>query len=538
MTERASAARWVAAVRTAINRLAGLSGFRNAAVMVLSGAFAALALPPVNALPALFAFALLLLTLDRRRTFRSAFVTGWAFAFGYHVAGLYWISNALLVDGDRFAWVIPFAVAGLPAVLGLFGGLAGLLYGWLRPRGWTRAPALAGAWTLAEMLRGHVATGFPWNLPASVWSFSDALLQPLALIGAYGYGFFVVLFALSPLMLLRRTGRAERGFGAVCLLLPVIFAGYGVMRLAGAADPDPDRPIVRIVQGNIAQTEKWKPDLLQAHLAKYATLTRAPRASVRPNGLAGGDNLAPPSLVIWPETAVPYALNREPRLAAYLGTLLAPGALLMTGTPLREPVPGYPEETRSFNAVVALDERGNIVARLHKFHLVPFGEYVPLSQWLPVETIAKTGRGFTAGPGPGSFTHAGLPRIGALICYEIIFPGAVTEAGGPRPGLLVNVTNDAWFGVSSGPYQHLVAARMRAIEEGLPVLRAANTGISAVIDAHGRVLASLPLERTGTIDSVLPAPVMSKTLYARIGEAAALILAIASLAAAFFFRRK
>ena len=210
----------------------------------------------------------------------------------------------------------------------------------------------------------------------------------------------------------------------------------------------------------------------------------------------------------------------------------------MTGTPLREPVPGYPEETRSFNAVVALDERGNIVTRLHKFHLVPFGEYVPLSQWLPVETIAKTGRGFTAGPGPGSFTHAGLPRIGALICYEIIFPGAVTEAGGPRPGLLVNVTNDAWFGVSSGPYQHLVAARMRAIEEGLPVLRAANTGISAVIDAHGRVLASLPLERTGTIDSVLPAPVMSKTLYARIGEAAALILAIASLAAAFFFRRK
>ncbi len=535
MSAWASVARWGEGVRTIINRLAGLTGFRNAAVMTLSGAFSALALPPLDVLPALFAFTLMLLTLDRGRTLIGAFVTGWAFAFGYHVAGLYWISNALLVDGDRFAWAVPFAAAGLPAVLGVFGGLAALLYGWLRPRGWVRVPALAGIWTLSEMLRGHVATGFPWNLPASAWSFSDALLQPLALIGAYGYGFFVVLFALSPLMLLRRSGRWERGFGAVCLLLPVVFAGYGVMRLAGAADLDISQPTVRIVQGNVAQTEKWKPDLLQGHLAKYATLTQAPRATVQP---AGVGDLALPSLVVWPETAVPYALNREPRLAAYLGSLLQPGGLLVTGVPLRDQISDDPAEFRSFNAVVALDERGEMVARQHKFHLVPFGEYIPLSQWLPVETIAKTGRGFTAGSGPSSFTHAGLPRIGALICYEIIFPGAVTEAGGPRPGLLVNVTNDAWFGVSSGPYQHLVAARMRAIEEGLPVLRAANTGISALIDSYGRVLASLPLERAGTIDSPLPASLENKTPYARGGELWAILLVITSFGAAFFLRRK
>ncbi|MEO9900011.1 apolipoprotein N-acyltransferase [Nisaea sp.] len=535
MSAWASVARWGEGVRTGINRLAGLTGFRSVAMMALVGALTALALPPLDVLPALFAFTLMLLTLDRRRTFIGAFATGWAFAFGYHVAGLYWISNALLVDGDRFAWLVPFAAAGLPAVLGVFGGLATLLYGWLRPRGWVRAPALAGVWTLSEMLRGHVATGFPWNLLASAWSFSDALLQPLSLIGAYGYGFFVVLFALSPLMLLRRTGRWERGFGAVCLLLPVIFAGYGAVRLASAADPDISRPTVRIVQGNVAQTEKWKPQLLQGHLAKYATLTRAARATVTPAGI--GD-LALPSLVVWPETAVPYALNREPRLAAYLGSLLQPGGLLMTGVPLRDQVSDDPAESLSFNAVVALNERGEMIARLHKFHLVPFGEYVPLRQWLPVETIAKTGRGFTAGPGPSSFAHAGLPRIGALICYEIIFPGAVTEVGGPRPGLLVNVTNDAWFGVSSGPYQHLVAARMRAIEEGLPVLRAANTGISALIDSYGRVLASLPLERTGTIDSPLPTSLENKTLYARGGELWAILLVIASSGAAFFLRRK
>lgn len=535
MTLRASAARWGADARTIVNRLAGLTGFRHVIAMVLSGALTALALPPVDAVPALFAFAFLLLSLDRRRTLLGGFVTGWAFAFGYHIAGLYWISNALLVDGDRFAWAVPFAVAGLPAVLGLFAGLAGLFYVWLRPGGWTRAPALAGLWTLSEMLRGTVATGFPWNLPASAWSFSDALLQPLALIGAYGYGFFVLLFALSPLMLLRRAGRWERRLGVVSLLLPAIFSGYGALRFAGAPDLDMGQPIVRIVQGNVAQTEKWNPDLLQAHLAKYATLTRVPQANVRPSGFA---DLAPPQLVVWPETAVPYALNREPRLAAFLGSLLSPGGLLMTGAPLREAVPGNPAQARSYNAVVALDARGRIAARIHKFHLVPFGEYVPLSQWLPVGTIAQTGSGFTAGPGPVSFAFPGLPRIGALICYEIIFPGAVTEAGGPRPGLLVNVTNDAWFGVSSGPYQHLVAARMRAIEEGLPVLRAANTGISAVIDAYGRVLASLPLGRTGTIDSPLPAPVTNKTLYARGGNFAAILLAVVALAAGFLSRRK
>ena len=210
----------------------------------------------------------------------------------------------------------------------------------------------------------------------------------------------------------------------------------------------------------------------------------------------------------------------------------------MTGAPLRDHLSDDPADYRSFNATVALDERGRIVARQHKFHLVPFGEYIPLSEWLPIETIAQTGRGFTPGPGPGSFAHAGLPRIGTLICYEIIFPGAMTDSEAPRPGLLVNVTNDAWFGVSSGPYQHLVAARMRAIEEGLPVLRAANTGISAVIDAYGRVLASLPLGHTGTIDSPLPPFLKRKTLYARTGELSVAAIMIAAFCIAFLQRRR
>lgn len=536
MSGRALAARIGIGARRAAGRLAGLTGLRQVILMAVSGAVAALALPPVGLPLALFAFAMLLLTLDRRDRAVGAFACGWAFAFGHHVAGLYWISNALLVDSDRFAWAIPFAAAGLPAGLALYGGLAALLYHRLRPTGWMRGPVLAGAWTLGEMLRGTVATGFPWNLPASAWSFSDAMLQPLALVGAYGYGFFVLLFAVSPIMLLRRGAvPVERGLGLVCTMLPLLFWVYGDQRLRAAPGLDLSAPTVRVVQGNVPQRDKWKRELLRAHLAKYALLTRAPQADVMPDGV---NTLPPPRLVIWPETAVPFDLNREPELAAYLGSLLpVEDGLLMTGVPLRDPVPGLPEAVRNYNAVVALERSGRIIARHDKFHLVPFGEYVPFRDWLPIGPIVKTGQGFTAGPGPKSFSHSGLPTIGALICYEVIFPGAVTAPDGPPPQLLVNVTNDAWFGVSSGPYQHLAAARMRAVEEGIPVVRAANTGISAAIDAYGRVLAQFPLQVTGTIDSPLPAALSDKTLYAAQGEIGALILSVLPLFAAYSRRR-
>ncbi|WP_420403012.1 apolipoprotein N-acyltransferase [Nisaea sp.] len=533
MSSRAAVARLGAGARSTILRLVRTTGVRNIALMAGSGAVAALALPPLAMVPALFAFALLMLSLEHRQSAIGAFASGWAFAFGHHVAGLYWISNALLVDGERFAWAVPFAAAGLPAVLALYGGLAALFYHRLRPRGWLRAPVLAGAWSLAEILRGTVATGFPWNLPASAWSFSDALMQPLALLGAYGYGFFVLLFALSPPLILRTgAGRAERAVGVCALLLPVLFLVYGQFRLEAAAPLDRAATTVRVVQGNIPQRDKWNKELLRGHLAKYAMLTRLREADVVP---AGAGALPPARLVVWPETAIPYALNREPELAAYLGSLLPAGdALLMTGAPLREGVSGGPDVSRNYNAVVALDRDGRIVARHDKFHLVPFGEYVPFSEWLPLGPVVKSGQGFTPGPGPGSFEVPGLPPIGSLICYEVIFPGAVTAPGDPRPGLLVNVTNDAWFGFSSGPYQHLAAARMRAVEEGIPIIRAANTGISAVIDAHGRIVASLPLERTGTIDSPLPAALASKTPYARVGDSLAIVLGFLPLIAAFF----
>lgn len=520
-----------AAAPSWLDRISEQSAVRVVFLLFVAGAVSALALPPIGFFPAFFTFSLLLGLLDRTETRFAAFRAGWAFAFGYHVAGLYWISNALLVDGDHFAWAIPFAAAGLPAVLAIYGGLAALLYRMLRPNGWLKLPVLAASWTLAELLRGYIATGFPWNLPSSAWAFSDALMQPLAIFGAYGYSFFVLLFALAPYALLGRGGtKGLRAIGAVSLVLPVLFAGYGAWRLSDAPGLPSNGLVVRIVQGNVPQRDKWRADLLRAHLAKYASMTRATSAMVRPEGF---EDMPPPGLVIWPETAVPYSLNREPEFSRALASLLPPGGVLMTGAPIREAAgPGEPD--RSYNALVALDKSGRIVARHDKFHLVPFGEYVPFSDWLPLGPIVKKGSGFTPGKGPADLAVPGLPPVGALICYEIIFPGEVIDPDGPRPKMLVNVTNDAWFGVSSGPYQHLAAARMRAIEEGIPVFRAANTGVSAVVDSYGRVVASLPLDTTGSIDSPLPPTVAIVPLYARLRETLTIILIALSLVAAVF----
>lgn len=508
-----------------IAAVVALAGWRGWLVMFAAGLAAAAALPPIYALPGLFAYALLVARLDRARSPVSAALSGWAFAFGYHIAGLYWISNALLVDGDRFAWLVPFAAAGLPAGLALFGALAGAAYRMLRPTGWLRVPAFAAIWGLAEWLRGHIATGFPWNLPASSWAFSDALLQPLALLGGYGYSLFVLAFAAAPVLLAvprfaeaaeAASARRRRiAAGLAFLTVPLMFAGFGFVRLAAAPTPDPGAPVVRVVQGNVAQQHKWKRELLEANLARYLAMTEQREATARPDG---SSDLPPPAIVVWPETAVPFFLNLDVRLRQLLGEALAPGAVLFAGAPVREAGPRGEADPKVFNSLLAIATDGTLLGRYDKSHLVPFGEYVPFRAWLPLTPIVKTFRDFTAGPGLATLAIPGLPAVGPLICYEVIFPGAVAAGGAARPDLLVNVTNDAWFGVSNGPYQHLVAARMRAVEEGLPLIRAANTGISAVIDPFGRVLVSLGLGHTGVLDSRLPAPLGAATVYARAGE--------------------
>jgi apolipoprotein N-acyltransferase len=497
-------------------------GWRALVTSAALGALAAAAFPPVHLVPALWlAFPGLLLLAGSRETGRAAFAVGWAWGMGHFIAGLYWISHALLTEAERFAWLVPLAVPGIAAVLALFVAVPVVLA--LRwPEGWPRVLALAGLWTLAEIARGVVLTGFPWNLLGTVWAFGALPVQGAAWIGTHGLSALTVVLACLPLV----WGRAAWVAGGAVLAGGALF---GLVRLQ-AEEPAPAPVALRVVQGNIAQAHKWREELRIAHFRRYLGLT----ASVPP--AADGEG---PIVVIWPETASPYMLDSDATARALAAGALPEGALLVAGSVRIERRPeGTEPPVRIWNSLLAIDPAGSVITRYDKHHLVPFGEYVPLRSVLPIETVVPGNLDFSAGPGPMTLSLPGqpVPPFSPLICYEVIFPGNVVAAG-ERPAWLLNLTNDAWFGVSSGPYQHLASARMRAVEEGLPLVRAANTGVSAVFDARGRVVASLGLNRTGVIAAPLPAA-RAPTLYARAGVWSPLSVSILLLGVATALGRR
>jgi apolipoprotein N-acyltransferase len=497
---------------------------RRTALFVAGGAAAA-ALPPVFAIPLVFpALWLLVAALDAADARRAAFGAGWWFGFGYFVAGLYWLAWPLTLDLLHFGWMIPFAVFGVSAVLAVFIGLATLataLVGW---RGVARAILLAVAWTAAAWLRGHLFTGFPWNLIATVWMPLDPMLQSAALWGAYGLSFVTVLAAtLSAPLIDPAASRVARWGGAAAgALLLIGLAGGGWVRLASASSATVPGVHLRIVQGRIEQSLKWSPSQRNAIFLRYVRLSRAP----------GFDKI---THVIWPETAIAYRMQTAYSVVRLDGDRLAllrkaipPHGVLLTGL--------VRDDGRKFwNALDIIDADGRPRGVYEKHHLVPFGEYVPFRSVLRLLGVEKLayGRGdYSPGPGPKTLPVPGAPPVSPLICYEAIFPGAVT--GATRPGWLLNITNDAWFGITSGPYQHLASARLRAVEEGLPLVRAANTGISAVFDAYGRVRARLGLGRRGVVDAALPVAIPA-TPYARWTDWTLLILLVAALSVAAMF---
>jgi apolipoprotein N-acyltransferase len=508
---------------TAICRLAravsGLAGIRRAAAAAALGVAAVLALPPLHILPLVaLSFTGLLWLLDGARTRFSAFLTGWWFGFGYFAAGLYWIANALLTDAARWGWLVPIAVPGIAAGLALFPAAAGLAARLLCRRGRGRVVALAVAWTAFEWLRGQVLTGFPWNPVGSVWEFSDATIQSAALFGITGLGLLTVLIAAAPATLADKGSLRRRilPLAAALALVAVLWAG-GAVRLAGAGTEEVAAVRLRLVQANITQSHKWQRELMERHLERYVTLSRRPVASP---ALA-------PTVVLWPETAAAFSLGDNSAGRKLVASVTPPGGLLITGAPRVEKDPGH--GLRIWNSLLAVTDSGAIVGVYDKFHLVPFGEYVPLRGLLPLSKITAGGTDFSAGPGPRTLRLPGLPPVSPLICYEVIFPGAVLDAD-DRPQWLLNITNDAWFGISTGPYQHFAAARMRAVEEGLPLVRVANTGISAVVDAYGRIMARLDLGVTGILDAALPKPLSGLTPYARFGDLPILLLLFAAAA--------
>lgn len=483
---------------------------RRVALPFLIGAMAGLGHPPFDLwFVTVLAFSAGFLRLQRVKTVRSAVELGLWFGTGYFAMSLHWIVEPFFVDPWRHGWMAPFAIVLLSMGLAIFWAAAFGLAKRLSPLAWTVVPVL----TLAELLRAYVLTGFPWAMPSYVlleqWSGQGA-----AWIGSHGMN--LVVFAVA---WVASWGIAKRNLGVSAL--PIL--GF-VLLAVPMPDADPTgaateaRPIVRLVQPNAPQHQKWDPD--------YSGLffERLVRFSAQ-----GAER---PDLIVWPETAVPVLLN-------YADETLNIISRSARGTPVVLGINRF-EGRLLYNAAVLLDAQGQIAATYDKHHLVPFGEFIPLGDLLGQMGItglaSRNGEGFSAGPGPEVMDLGALGQALLLICYEAVFPQDVRGVA-QRPSFILHLTNDAWFGNFSGPFQHLAQARIRAIESGLPVLRAANTGVSAAIDARGRVVQSLPLNTDGFLDVALPKP-HSATLYWQIGDMPVAIAALLLLAGAGFGRIK
>jgi apolipoprotein N-acyltransferase len=487
-------------------RLTETRGFRADLIALLAGALAALALPPLHLLPALLvAFPILLAQTNAALRPLEAARRGWWFGFGYHVVGLYWITEAILFEAARFWWLVPLAVPALAAVLAVFIAIPVWIAWFARstsdrpdsgrpgsgPAKMAQVLALAGGWVLADLARQFVATGFPWNPLGSVWAvpgwIGDVMLQPAALLSVHGLTMATVVLACAPL--LRWPGRT------LCLVMAAAWIVHGLNRTSAAPPPDQAIAVV-LVQGNVPQGQKWDASLAAAVFERYLRLTAE---GIRAAGSG-------PIVAVWPETASPYQLatDRNAREA-------------IAAAANREPVLAgavrFDREDRPRNTLFAITGSGEIAALYDKWHLVPFGEYQP--SWAQVGIQLVPGGGFASGPGPETIRVPGVPPVGPLICYEAIFPGQVVNEA-DRPDWMVNVTNDAWFGTSTGPRQHLAAARLRAVEEGLPLLRAANTGITVAFDSRGHEITRIEMEQAGFRTVTLPGK-LPPTVFARFG---------------------
>ena len=497
------------------SRLGALGGWRRRLLALLLGALLAAALPPFHLLPAaLVSLTGLAWLIDGRDRPLGALADGWWFGGGFSAAAFYWIANALLVDAARYGWMYPAALLAIALGFGLFPAVSA----WaacMAPRGRSRVLALAVAWLAVEWVRSWLLTGFPWNLVGTSLAFSDSLIQPAAWGGPWLLSAIVLAMALAPAAAApagRLTPRtAVAGIGGAVAVVALAW-------LAGSLRLDPEGPssgpLLRLVQPNIEQHLKWDDALLEDHFALHVVLS----STSLPD--------EPPAAVIWPEAAIHWSFLEKPAVLAQLAATAPANGLILAGAIRAEPdgAGGF----RARNSILAFDRSG-LAETYDKHRLVPFGEYVPLRGLLPVERIVPGRHDIAPGDGPATIDPGTLPAFGALICYEIIFPAGIVDPG-HRPDWLLNVTNDAWFGDSSGPVQHFEAARLRAVEQGLAVVRVANTGISGVIDSHGRVVASLPLGRRGVLDAVLPPPLAQRTPYARFGDWTLLPVLIPALA--------
>lgn len=479
-----------------LNWLDNLSPSTKGWLCLLLGAGGALSLAPIS-IPFffLFGFAVLAALLQKSQDWKNTFFLSWLYALGFHTAGLYWISASLFIDIQRYLWVLPFSLLALPCYLAFLFALAASAAHFLRNRPLIYFSALALFVFGSEVARTFLFSGFPWNLFGYIWSDHLAIMQSAALFGIWGLTLFTLFCAASAASALTCANKSAWLFvlgtwGALSAL-----GLWGSSRLS-AQNTYFENTHIRLVQAAIKQTERRSAEQRIDAFDKHIGLSLTPSP-------------IKPTAIIWPETAAPFFMTSNAQARAQLKTIIPDGGALLTGAPSLE-------KSKFYNSLVVIDSRTDVVGVYDKHHLVPFGEYIPLRKTLkalPLATdVIGNGSDFSAGTGPKTLTAPGLPPFSPMICYEAIFSGGIIDTSTP-PQWLLQITNDAWFGDTSGPYQHLAMARVRAIEEGLPLVRAANSGISALIDPYGRILSELPLNESGILDIDLPQPLKAQTPY-------------------------
>lgn len=445
--------------------------------LFLAGGIADLAQAPFYIfLVLLLSFPVFFKILNTANNKKQAFKIGWMFGFGYFVFGLYWIANSLLVDAEKFAWLIPFAVCGIPFGLAIYIGLMAIVYHVLAKRNihyhWSNIILFALLWVIFEILRAYLFTGFPWNLIGYTSLAMMNFAQVGAIGGVYLLSFCVIILSLMPLY-----------YKQIRIALPVLLIfiygySYGVQHQE-LKRPDAKKAKIVIFQPNVEQSLKWDP-----LAAKKQFIENIDANSKK--------EFKDADILLWPETGVPYYLNRQQLVAELLQRVAPDNGVLITGG-LRSTGEAK-EDFQVWNTLYAVTQEG-IYQQYDKIHLVPFGEFVPFRKYLPLEKITPGSVDFTSGEKREVMRYKDGPGFLPLICYEVIFPEFSHSQ--TKPDLLLNITNDGWFGDSTGPYQHLSMSQMRAIEQGVPLLRAANTGVSAVINEFGHIDHSLAYGQRG-----------------------------------------
>jgi len=459
-----------------------------------AGMLVTLAFPPIFITPILFiSFPLLLTLINKAETKKQSFWIGWWFGFGHFVTSLYWISISLLVEPEKFAWLIPFAVSIIPAVMAIYPAISTWLLKILNLKfNFSKAQQIivfSLLWLLTEHLRSILFTGFPWNLIGYVWTVSDITTQTASIFGIYGLSLFAILIFSTPYAI------KDKRFIIPIILLSIFIGGYGYYRVNNAHNNTVKNVRLRLIQGNIPQNLKWNIKERIAILQKQIAMTTS----------EGFDDI---THAIWSESALPFTLSENSPIMETLKNAVHQNGLLITGAVRME-------NNTGFNSIIAVNKLGKIVGKYDKVHLVPFGEYVPFRNIVLIDKIAGDYYDFIEGNEVKPMSLINLPLMMPQICYESIFQDLASYKGNPKPKWILNITNDTWFGNSIGPYQHFNMVRIRAVEQGIPVIRVANSGITGVIDAYGRVKSFLPYGISGILDADLP--METSSMYSRYG---------------------